>query len=83
MPTFQTYLDDLNSSTGCCRSASILIPTKGNDANAILRTLQKVCLNISLTHDVIDMSPNIISHATRAVELDVPVRFGPSVEHCQ
>ena len=37
--TFQSYIDDLNSSTGCCRSASLLIPTC-KDTNGILRQLR-------------------------------------------
>lgn len=41
MPTFHSYLEDLNSSTGCCRSASLLIPTTGSDTNIILNQLRQ------------------------------------------
>ena len=37
-PPFQSYLDDLNSSTNCCRSASLLVPA--SNANDILQTLR-------------------------------------------
>ena len=49
-PPFQSYLDDLNSSTNCCRSASLLVPA--NNANEILQTLRCrgwLCLSV-LTH---------------------------------
>ena len=41
MPTFHSYLEDLNSSTGCCRSASLLIPTTGSYTNIILNQLRQ------------------------------------------
>jgi len=40
MATFQSYLDDVKSSTACCRAASILIPTS-SETNNILRQLRQ------------------------------------------
>lgn len=41
MPTFQSYLDDLNSSAACCRSASLLLPTTNHETNDILNKLRE------------------------------------------
>ena len=37
--TFRSYLDDVNSSTECCRSCSLLIPITSGKTNEILPTL--------------------------------------------
>jgi len=65
MANFQSYLDDVKSSTSCCRAASILIPTS-SETNSILRQLRQwnwicdsvlvrpwrsSCDNISLEYD--------------------------------
>ena len=46
-PPFQTYLDDLNSSTDCCRSASILVPAQhANDILQHLRCRDWLCQSV-------------------------------------
>jgi DNA-cytosine methyltransferase len=46
-PPFQTYLDDLNSSTDCCRSASILVPAQhANDILQHLRNRDWLCQSV-------------------------------------
>lgn len=51
MSSFQSYLDDLNSSIACCRSASLLIPTTttkpgANDILCKLRQWSWICESV-------------------------------------
>jgi len=64
MATFQSYLDDVKSSTACCRAASILIPTS-SETNNILRQLRQwnwICDSVLIRPWRSSSSDNISLH---------------------